>query len=153
MDKQNYSSSLCSTSFVTPEGNTEYTFLMSNFLYETSSVIIYSSNTAYIRANCPLLTLSKWQCDESCYSRTNDSASRNHLCSFKVSMFPFPPFENVLFLFCYSLYTLSLSLCFTFPPPYATFSFFIFSVCSPFFIYPTCSLFPFPLSFSSLCYE
>lgn len=63
-------------------------------LLSLSTVVIRHT----FRANCPLLTLSKWQCDESCYSRTNDSASRSHQCSFKVSMFPFPPFDSFLFL-------------------------------------------------------
>lgn len=48
------------------------------------SVPMYNNSLVHLSAGHAVLFLPC--CDESCYSRTNESASCNNLCSFKVSM-------------------------------------------------------------------
>lgn len=86
---------------------------------------LYSNSLVQLSAGSTVL-FSPCPSDDSCYSRTNDSASRSHLCSFKVSMLLSP---HPLWLF--SLFFSAL----------------------PHLISPTRSLFALPLFSSSLCYE
>lgn len=86
------------------------------------SVPTYSNSRAHLSAGHAVLLLPC--CDESCYSRTNESASCNNLCSFKVSMSrsPFTVFLSfhfsTQFLTCLShhLFLLLLLLSPVLPP-------------------------------------
>lgn len=115
------------------------------------SVPMYNNSLEHLSAGHAVLFLPC--CDDSCYSRTNESASCNNLCSFKVSMSRSP-----LTLFSLSILPpnslpswLSLHLSTSFP-----------MLPSPILplldvplvlISPSCSLFPPRLSSSTLCYE
>lgn len=81
---------------------------------------LYSNSLVQLSAGSTVL-FSPCPSDDSCYSRTNDSASRSHLCSFKVSMLLSPHplwlffsllFRPPSFNFSNSLFICSASLLF-----------------------------------------
>lgn len=89
---------------------------------------------------------SKWHCDDSCYSRTNDSALHNHLCSFIVCTLPSSRFTASLFYLFSSGFPLTTSLFSNLSNNYSTYACFFFSGLFCFFpLSFTYSSFPPPL--------
>lgn len=101
---------------------------------------LYENKTCTVTILCsyqlgPMSSPYPGHCDESCYSRTNDSASRHHLCSFEVSVFASrqPLWLSISVVSIFPPQSLSLSLPPIFSPSSLMLPFYFLdsSVCFP----------------------